>query len=47
VIFENPVWDMAASARAALPPIAAMLAERGAAGDLSESGTGQVPATGS
>lgn len=29
VIFENPVWDMAASARAALPPIAAMLAERG------------------
>lgn len=29
VIFENPVWDMAASARAALPPLAAMLAERG------------------
>ena len=29
VIFENPVWDVAASARAALPPIAAMLAERG------------------
>ena len=29
VIFENPVWDMAASTRAALPPIAAMLAERG------------------
>ena len=29
VIFENPVWDMVASARAALPPIAAMLAERG------------------
>ena len=29
VIFENPVWDMAASARAALLPIAAMLAERG------------------
>jgi proline iminopeptidase len=29
VIFENPVWDMAASVRAALPPIAAMLAERG------------------
>jgi proline iminopeptidase len=29
VIFENPVWDLAASARAALLPIAAMLAERG------------------
>ena len=29
VIFENPVWDLAASARAALPPIAAMLTERG------------------
>ena len=29
VIFENPVWDLAASARAALGPIAAMLAERG------------------
>jgi proline iminopeptidase len=29
VIFENPVWDMAASARAALRPLAAMLAERG------------------
>ena len=29
VIFENPVWDMTASARAALLPIAAMLAERG------------------
>jgi proline iminopeptidase len=29
VIFENPVWDMAASTRAALPRIAAMLAERG------------------
>jgi proline iminopeptidase len=29
VIFENPVWDMAASAHAALPAIAAMLAERG------------------
>lgn len=29
VIFENPVWDMAASSRAALRPIAAMLAERG------------------
>jgi proline iminopeptidase len=29
VIFENPVWDMAASTRAALPPIAAMLAGRG------------------
>jgi proline iminopeptidase len=32
VIFENPVWDLAASARAALPPIAAMLAERGNTG---------------
>ena len=31
VIFENPVWDLAASARAALPPLAAMLAERGSA----------------
>jgi pimeloyl-ACP methyl ester carboxylesterase len=29
VIFENPVWDVAASSRAALRPIAAMLAERG------------------
>jgi proline iminopeptidase len=29
VIFENPVWDLAASSRAALRPIAAMLAERG------------------
>jgi proline iminopeptidase len=29
VIFENPVWDLAASCRAALGPIAAMLAERG------------------
>jgi len=29
VIFENPVWDLAASARAALPPLAAMLTERG------------------
>lgn len=29
VVFENPVWDMAASARAALPPLAAMLAGRG------------------
>lgn len=29
VIFENPVWDLAASSRAALGPIAAMLAERG------------------
>jgi proline iminopeptidase len=29
VIFENPVWDMAASTCAALRPIAAMLAERG------------------
>ena len=28
-IFENPVWDMAASARAALVPLAAMLADRG------------------
>jgi proline iminopeptidase len=27
-IFENPVWDMAASARAALLPLAAMLADR-------------------
>ena len=32
VIFENPVWDLAASARAALVPIAAMLAERGNTG---------------
>jgi proline iminopeptidase len=32
VIFENPVWDLAASTRAALPPIAAMLAERGNCG---------------
>jgi len=28
-IFENPVWDMAASTRAALPRLAAMLADRG------------------
>lgn len=29
VIFENPVWDMALSCRAALPPIAALLAAPG------------------
>jgi proline iminopeptidase len=29
VVFENPVWDLAASCRAALGPIATMLAERG------------------
>jgi proline iminopeptidase len=29
VVFENPVWDLAASSRAALEPVAAMLAERG------------------
>jgi len=29
VVFENPVWDLAASARAALPRLAAMLTERG------------------
>jgi proline iminopeptidase len=29
VIFENPVWDVALSSRAALPRVAAMLAERG------------------
>ena len=28
-IFENPVWDMASSARAALVPLAAMLASQG------------------
>ena len=28
-IFENPVWDMASSTRAALVPLAAMLADRG------------------
>jgi proline iminopeptidase len=28
-VFENPVWDMASSARAALVSLAAMLAERG------------------
>jgi proline iminopeptidase len=28
-IFENPVWDMAASTRAALVPLAAMLTDRG------------------
>lgn len=28
-IFENPVWDMASSTRAALPPLAAMLASQG------------------
>jgi proline iminopeptidase len=28
-VFENPVWDMASSARAALVPLAAMLASRG------------------
>jgi proline iminopeptidase len=29
VAFENPVWDLAASARAALPRVALMLTERG------------------
>jgi proline iminopeptidase len=29
VLFENPVWDLAASARAALPRVALMLTERG------------------
>jgi pimeloyl-ACP methyl ester carboxylesterase len=29
VVFENPVWDLAASARAALPRVALMLTERG------------------
>jgi proline iminopeptidase len=28
-VFENPVWDLAASARAALPRVALMLTERG------------------
>jgi proline iminopeptidase len=32
-VFENPVWDMASSARAALVPLAGMLADRGEAAE--------------